>query len=236
MQFPVKTISVAITTYNRFELTCLAIDSALHNARVNDLLVLDDCSTDGSYERIKEKYKYNDKVRVVKQFANRGMMQNKADAVFLAKNDWVLLLDSDNRLDEGFIEAFFALRSHKPNVFYCPQKAKPAFDFTQFLGIEINATNVAGLVDAPFFGVLINTANYIVNKQTYSTNYVYNPKIKGCDTAWLFYNHLLNGGAIQVVQGMEYSHLVHEGSTWMQDAAYNMQSAKEIDNLLKQLK
>ena len=49
-------ISIAATTYNRFETTIKCIEKIKDDDRVSDILILDDCSTDGSYERLVDYY------------------------------------------------------------------------------------------------------------------------------------------------------------------------------------
>ena len=58
-------IDVVITTFNRKEVVVHAIDSAL-SASVDNVIVVDDASTDGTPEFLAERYRANKKVQIHK--------------------------------------------------------------------------------------------------------------------------------------------------------------------------
>lgn len=228
-------LTIALTTYNRFDLTVQSIENIIGDNRVKEIIISDDCSTDGSYERLQEYYKDITQVHLFRNVENLGMQLNKAAAIGLAETEWVLILDSDNKVDSTYLDAFFALPKHYSDTIYAPSWARPTFDYRDFEGMVINKRNVAELVGKPFFGALINTCNYIVNKDYYLSKFKRNDKIKGVDTANHFYNHISTGGSFLVVPNMYYDHLVHSGSEFMKEVNYNMACAMEIEKQLKHL-
>jgi glycosyltransferase involved in cell wall biosynthesis len=228
-------LTIALTTYNRFELTTKSIANIIGDTRVKEVIINDDCSTDGSYEKLQEFYLDNPKVSLFRNAANLGMQLNKVATIGLAETEWVAILDSDNVFDSSFLDAFFAVQKHYPDTIYAPSWARPTFDYRDFEGMVINKRNVGELVGKPFFGALINTCNYIVNKDYYLSKFKRNDKIKGVDTANHFYNHISTGGSFLVVPNMYYDHLVHSGSEFMKEVNYNMACAMEIEKQLKHL-
>jgi len=100
-------LSIAITTFNRLEFTIESFAQVLDDPRVDDIVILDDCSTDGSYEKLVKHFSGVEKVRVVRQAQNRGMSLNKRDAIAYAKNEWVAIIDSDNIIGKNYIESIF---------------------------------------------------------------------------------------------------------------------------------
>lgn len=229
-------LSLAITSYNRYEMTVESFAQVIHDPRIDDIVILDDASTDGSYEKLRDHFAGNEKVRVIRQAQNRGMSRNKSDAVALSKNEWVALLDSDNKIDSAYIDAFFnAARPYgifESGIIYAPEFARPAFDYRKFSGKVIHRFNTRKVIDDSMGNCLLNTCNYIISRSTYTKVFEANAEIKGTDTLWFNYLWLKAGYSLYIVPGMQYDHLVHDGSTWKEHASYNMQMAEKINKLI----
>lgn len=230
----------------RFDLTIESFAQIIDDPRINDIVVLDDASTDGSYEKLVEYYKDIPKIRVLRQAQNQGMSRNKRDAIGYAKNPWCIVFDSDNVLGVDYIDAFYNdignpwcstdLRYH--STIFCPDFAKPDFDYTSFIN---NRTGIYGAKEAAkcikndAFNLLMNTCNYIVHRDTYIKTYKYNPDHIASDTIWHNYNHLKAGGLFAVVPGMRYFHRVHDGSGFMRDVNYNMAQSEKVRKMIMAL-
>jgi glycosyltransferase involved in cell wall biosynthesis len=234
---PMK-LSLAITTYLRYEMTIESFAQIIDDPRIDDIVILDDCSTDGSFEKLVEYFKDNSKVRVIRQAQNRGMLVNKFHAVGYAKNDWVILLDSDNKIDESYIDSFYKahdtiIKQHGeplyPGAIFAPEFARPAFNYRKFSGKSFNRWNITELTSDQMGNCLLNTCNYIVYKYFYTKVFEDNVEMKRTDTLWFNYLWLKAGNSFYVVPGMQYDHLVHDGSTWKEHADYNMKMADTIN-------
>ena len=73
-----------------------------------EILIHDDCSTDGTYDHLKEKYKDNDKVTVYKNEVNMGCGKTRKKAMDnYVSGEYVLFLDDDDKfiLDTYFEKA-----------------------------------------------------------------------------------------------------------------------------------
>jgi len=87
-------VSALITTFNRREYVQRAIRSVLaQTVPVDEIVVVDDGSTDGTAEEIK--CQFGEKVRVICQ-ANQGVSSARRRAILEAKGDWIAFLDSDD--------------------------------------------------------------------------------------------------------------------------------------------
>lgn len=87
-------ISALIPTYNRREFVSRAIQSILaQTAPVDEIIVVDDGSTDGTAEEIKRRF--GDSIRIIRQ-ENQGVSSARRRAVLEAKGDWIAFLDSDD--------------------------------------------------------------------------------------------------------------------------------------------
>lgn len=247
-------LSLAITTFNRYDFTIESFAQVIDDPRIDDIVILDDCSTDGSFEKLVEYFKGNPKVRVIRQAQNRGMSQNKADAIAHCQNEWVIIFDSDNIIGRDYLDAFYELAvvGDALNIFkgiseinkfiFCPDFAKPQFDYREFKVGNGGIGTRAGIYGAhesareikhDSFNCLMNTCNYIVHRDYYLSTYKYNKNHVASDTIWHNYSHLKTGGLFVVVPDMQYQHRVHPGSGFLQDADYNMKKSAEVRRLIQ---
>ena len=87
-------VSALIPTYNRLSHLPNAIDSILsQTVPVDEIVVVDDGSTDGTAESIRNRY--GARVRVVRQ-ANSGVARARQRALEEARGEWIAFLDSDD--------------------------------------------------------------------------------------------------------------------------------------------
>ncbi len=95
------TVSVAIPTYNRHATLGRAVRSALGQTHADlEVVVSDDGSTDGTEELLRERLAAEDeRLRVIRQPANLGMVANIEAAGRLARGDHVMLLADDDWLE-----------------------------------------------------------------------------------------------------------------------------------------
>jgi glycosyltransferase involved in cell wall biosynthesis len=234
-------LSLAITTFNRYEMTVESFAQVIDDPRIDDVVILDDCSTDNSFAKLVKHFQGNDKVRVIRQAQNRGMGLNKRDAIALAKNDWVAIIDSDNVIGLNFIGALHSFGLYEgitqlyKSTIYVPDFAKPQFDYRKFSGKRVDRFNAFDLVNDSIGNCLMNTCNYVVNRIEYLKVYEHNPEMKGTDTVWFNYLWLKTGNTFYVVPGMEYYHRIHDGSGFLADVNYNMKKSEEVRRLIMKL-
>ena len=87
-------ISVIIPTFNRLDFIKDAIDSVLSQSYVVDeIIVVDNNSTDGTNTLIKEKYPQIKLIQEKKQ----GVSNARNTGILNAQNDWIAFLDSDDQ-------------------------------------------------------------------------------------------------------------------------------------------
>ncbi len=87
-------VSAVIPTFNRRQYLPRAIDSVLaQTVLVDEIIVIDDGSTDGSADLVKSRY--GDRVRVVRQ-THAGVSGARHRGVQEAHGEWIAFLDSDD--------------------------------------------------------------------------------------------------------------------------------------------
>lgn len=229
-------LTLAITVFNRYEMLLESFAQVIDDPRIDEILVMDDCSKDEYWKKIKELPKFNDKIKVVRQLENRGMLINKRDAVFNSKNEWVILFDSDNVIGKDYLDAFetaFKIQ-FMGTIIYCPSFAKPNFDYRKYEN-ELFGKHKKPPIEESMCNCLFNTANYIVNREEYLKVWVQNKEMKATDTIYFNYLWLKQGNYFTVIPGMHYEHRVHKDSGFLQDVDYNMKKGEEIKKLIMDL-
>ena len=109
-----STVSVIIANYNYGRYFPEAIDSVFRQTgRVDELLVIDDASTDGSQDILR---RYEDRARIVFNERNLGIVENFRKAVSLTSTDYVVFLGADNRYRSDFVERCKAALDANPDA------------------------------------------------------------------------------------------------------------------------
>lgn len=227
-------ISIAITSYNRIALTLKSFAKVVDDDRISEIVIVDDCSKRPIFDEL-QKGITHPKVKLIQNKENLGMSRNKAKAISLCENEWVIILDSDNEIDTDYIDAFYKHFSADRKVFYCPSFARPNFDYRKYEGRSFDAISIKHHLKESEMQCLLNTSNYVVNRDWFISIYKHDPSVKETDTHWVNYLNLKAGGGLFVVPKMEYDHLVHKDSGWMQHADYNMKKAQSINRLIEQI-
>lgn len=94
-------LSIVITSYNRCNDVCNAIDSVTEAFKAVDfeIVLVDDESQDGTIEYLKERFESLIAQKVLKLFRNErnlGVTGTKNQGFTMSKGDWTIFLDSDD--------------------------------------------------------------------------------------------------------------------------------------------
>jgi glycosyltransferase involved in cell wall biosynthesis len=150
-------VSALIPTYNRRAQVLRAIDSVLaQTLPVDEIIVVDDGSTDGSAEAIRSRY--GSRVELLRQ-ENAGVASARSRGLREAHGEWIALLDSDDvwlpTKIERQLEALAALGDEFGVCFTdCTYDGNPDRKLSVFQEI--------GFENAPRFGPLEEPAKYIM--------------------------------------------------------------------------
>ncbi len=129
--------SVVITTYNRLDLLKRAINSALEQTIECEIIVVDDCSKDGTEEYVKS---LGDRLIYHRTTSNQGHAGTMNLGVQNAQGDWIKPVDDDDYLAPNSIEEMIkAITLHPQGVILSCQAAK--IDTNE---VEISRTRKTG--------------------------------------------------------------------------------------------
>ncbi len=130
----IPSFTVLITTYNRLEFLERAIDSALAQTLPCQVVVVDDCSTDGTESYMQQRVKalsqkVNSRLVYHRNSTNQGHAQSVNIGVEIAQGDWIKFLDDDDYLAENCLEVIAQAIAECPYAVICSvQAAQVDFD------------------------------------------------------------------------------------------------------------
>lgn len=113
---PRPRVSVLVTSHNYREYIAEAIDSALGQGQPPDeIVILDDGSTDGSADFIRQRYRDEPRVKLHER-PNRGQLASFVEGVRLASGDIMAFLDADDRWMPDYLEKVTAIYAERPRI------------------------------------------------------------------------------------------------------------------------
>ena len=115
-----KSISVVMPVYNAARFLRESIDSVLGQTYTHfELILIDDCSTDNSYEILCEYAQKDSRVRVYKNERNMGVSYTRNFGVNNAQFDYIALIDSDDMWSAEKLQKQVALIATYPDTDLC---------------------------------------------------------------------------------------------------------------------
>lgn len=237
-------ISLVIATYNRVDFVKEAFIKVLDNPSIDEVIIVDDYSDTDIYIKLWNLLTIlnSNKIRLFRNDRNLGPMLNKYEAVKKCKNKWCVMIDSDNILDDNYIEKLLGL-SWEEDMLYCPEELREVngkinFTYKEYCGLIIDKESVKKYIGKINFETWMNTGNYFFNRDTYLKNIDNNKidtRLSLTDSVYFSYLWLLSGNRMQIVPDLYYIHRIHKGSWWQNHSKDCVQRTTEIVNLIKKL-
>lgn len=109
--------SIIILTHNGLEDTrrCLASIEA-HTPEPHELIIVDNASTDGTLDYLRDYMATHDNVLVVANRTNRGFAAGNNQGLALARGDYLLLLNNDTIVTTGWLQRMLQVFEAHPDV------------------------------------------------------------------------------------------------------------------------
>lgn len=226
-------ISLCLTTWNRDSMTFDAFRQVLNDDRISEIVIVDDHSDERIYNNLAFMVNGLSKVHLYRNETNLGCYHNKRKSVELAQNEWVIVFDSDNILTKEYLDNIPEVWV-KTNI-YQPEWARPHFDFRKFSGSVISKANVRGYLPQKHFTTMLNAMNFFVNRDEFLQIPHRKEETWTADSIYFNYLWLKAGNKIYVTPGMQYDHLVHNGSHYKANVHKTGNFYNEVERMIKEL-
>lgn len=214
-------ITLAITTYNRSDMVIDAFISVLNNDLIDEIVIVDDSSEESIFEELKTKVNQleNNKIKIYKNEYNLKPLLNKLEAIKKSTNDWIILLDSDNKITDEYIQIIQNLERDK-DILYLPEKLlnfddSIISDFCSLNNFVLNKNNIKGFVENNSITTILNVGNFFVNKYNYINtfeNSSFEENLQTNDAIYFSFLWISNNLNIKIVDNLKYYHRQHSGS------------------------
>jgi glycosyltransferase involved in cell wall biosynthesis len=238
-------ITLAIPSYNRSNYVIESFIGVLSDDRISEILIVDDNSNLEEFEKLEilvsELYNHDgyEKIRLIRNQKNLGSFLNKKECVNNSKFDWVILLDSDNVIDSRYLNSIENKRGE--TTIYTPSNAicdSPILDYRQYSNTSLTRLEYVRIISEGLntsWDCILNTGNYFFNRINYLKCIDQEAEVLesyAADAFYVIYLWMKNiqGGKLEVTEGMEYQHRLHQNSHW----AANSESSNSFVKRLSQ--
>ncbi|MFC0774445.1 glycosyltransferase family 2 protein [Terrimonas alba] len=173
-------ISVVIPNYNGLSLLPQVLPTvlaALHQSGIaSEIILADDCSTDESVALVRNNFPA---VKILSNEVNSGFSVTANKGIYSAKYDWVLLLNSDVKLEPDYFRHLFKYTT-RSDVFgvmgriigWGDEKIQDAAKFPFFHGVKIKTSGNYLLKDeaamtSGLYSMYLSGANAFLNRKIF---------------------------------------------------------------------
>jgi glycosyltransferase involved in cell wall biosynthesis len=112
-----KLISVLMPAYNADRYVAKSIESILNQTHANfELLIIDDCSTDRTWEIISSFAEKDSRVKIIRNQANAGISANRNKLIALSKGKYIAWQDADDISKSYRLEKQLSFLLNNPGV------------------------------------------------------------------------------------------------------------------------
>jgi hypothetical protein len=225
-------ITLAIPTYNRLEMVFESFSNVISSEHITEICIVDDCSDLGIFTRLENQI--NDlkitnadfqKINIYRNDSNLGSFLNKLECVKKSKNEWIILLDSDNIINMDYVNIVSNL--NKKNRIYAPSHAicnSEQLNYTCYSGKIIDKIEYKNILtnnnDNTKWDCIFNTGNYFFNRESYlkaieiEGGLINSLASDAYYLVYLWFNNLENP-EFEIVENLKYLHRLHDNSHYI---------------------
>lgn len=214
-------ISVVTPFYNTSVYANEMIESVVRDPRIDEMIIVDDCSEKEDYERLVKIAEGKPKVKIFRNEENLGEFKTRIIGTEKARNQWVIFLDGDNSLTPEYIDAISNIPCWREQVIYCPDDGiHPKINYTFLDACYLGIDNIKYHIDKEVYQVkmFLGTGNYFMNKKAYLKVAKPLQEVDKRTYGDFYFNaEWLKKNLMYIVKGMKYNHRIRKNSAWMEN-------------------
>lgn len=183
-------VSILIPAYNSQPWVGRAVESALGQSwKGCEVIVVDDCSTDGTYEELRQ---FDNSIRVERAAVNGGQNRTRNRLTELSKGEWLVYLDADDALGRHSIESKLECAAEADAV-YGSTKIATYENEREIKSDVIVAEDHDDVWSAAFAWKYPNTSAFCLRRSAVLEVGGWNEQIKNCTDYDLYFRLLREG-------------------------------------------
>lgn len=200
----------------------------LQRPEVGEVIVTDETGDDISQIK-KQSWASNPKLRLFVNEKQKGIYLNKRYAATLATFPYIAVLDSDNLFSEFWFEELAEEIGKNSMTIFGSASFKSVNTDTgvvenhckHFDGLTLTKDMWNTFLEKPKWNFLLNDGNWVIPKSAVNywpefIPYEFKAGAQYCDALYTLRLFIKAGYSIYYIPGFEYTHTVHQGSSWLQ--------------------
>jgi glycosyltransferase involved in cell wall biosynthesis len=183
-------VSILIPAYNCRPWVGRAVESALGQSWKHcEVIVVDDCSTDGTYEELRV---FEDSIRLERAAVNGGQNRTRNRLTELGSGEWLVYLDADDALGRHTVESKLECAA-EADAIYGSTKIATYEGHREIESHVIVGEDYDDLWAAAFAWKFPNTSAFCFRRRAVLAVGCWNEKIKNCTDYDLYFRLLRHG-------------------------------------------
>lgn len=233
-------VSIVIPVYNVEPYLKQALDSVVNQTLTDiEIICIDDCSTDGSYEILQEYAKKDNRFVILHHMVNQGLGITRNNGIKKVTANYTMFLDPDDWLELDACEKAYNQISINDDdvVFFNSQTCD---ENGNFVSVDKRLAPYKRYFDGQSFSLKKIKDNFILNKiacwtRIYNTeflrkNNIYFPEARRAEDIPFSIKLYLNAGKVSVINSI----LINYRKPKKYSSKKNLQNTKYVYNMLKE--
>lgn len=219
-------ISIIVPNYNHLQFLPKRLETIFNQTfQEFEVILLDDCSTDGSWEYLKQFYNHPKVSNCIRNEVNSGSpFKQWKKGLDLARYDWIWIAESDDFSELNFLDEMVLRIDSSVNVIFCKSDFVDIFgsvfsnDTVKYLNDKVNIPPVEFCYNGLDFikkylifkNFVLNASSVVFRKQDFFPYEILNMQFSG---DWYFWIFLLKNGNIKFLPHRYNKFRFHPNST-----------------------
>ena len=137
-------VSVILPTYNGARFIEETLQSVIDQTYKNlEIIIIDDCSTDNSYDILKLYADKDDRIKLYKNDKNLGIGENSNKALSLSNGEYIMMQDHDDLSSPVRVEAIVKVLEENRNITGCATRVTKIKGYTKDYTHDLSDPRVA---------------------------------------------------------------------------------------------
>ncbi|MFT6258481.1 MAG: glycosyltransferase involved in cell wall biosynthesis [Rickettsiales bacterium] len=199
-------VSILMSSYNHEKFIAKAIESVMYqNFDDWELLIMDDCSTDKTFEIAKNFVNIDDRIKVIKSPYNRGMVQNTNELINQAQGQYIAIINSDDSWKKEKLAKQVDFLDKNPNHGACFTTANTIDENDKILPntqnpfLALNKNRYEWIHHFFYYGNCLCYPSSLVRKSSYEKSGLFNPAFICLLDLDMWIRICLNGYEIEII-------------------------------------